>query len=273
LSQGTISFEQFNALLMGFGAGSVILRDGISPVDRSQRAGEDTVTDRDSRGRVRRRGVSIAAALAAASLALSGCFESAFSYYSHRTGGGVEMYFKVPAKWHIFSNKQLVEAANGPLSQSQINEIAAGQWEMSFSAAASPSIKKLIDQGSSAPNGFVFTKQLTPNERDGVSFSALRALILGADPLGSSETSVTPPYNVLSYSEFTRPGGIRGSKLVTNVNSPNNLVKTFAQVIAIDPRTNYVYGIGVACKASCWGPNSGLINQVLNSWNIKVQSR
>jgi hypothetical protein len=183
------------------------------------------------------------------------------------------MYFKIPAKWHTFSDKQIVEASNGPLPQSQINQIATGQWEMTFSAASHPSIKQLVNEGSSSPNGVVFTKQLAASDRDVVSFSSLRGLILGSDPFAASTSTVTPVFNVLSYSEFTKPGGIRGSKLVTNINTGNGVIETFAQVMALDPSTNYVYGLGVACKASCWGPNSGLINQVLNSWSVKVQSR
>jgi len=230
------------------------------------------MTDPHGRGG-QRGGVAIAATLAAIATVFSGCLQSSFSYFSHRTNSGIEMYFKIPTKWHTYSDKQIVEASNGPLRQSQLNQIAAGQWQMTFSAASHASIKQLINEGSSTPNGVVFTKQLAPNDRDVVSFASLRGLILGSDPLGSSTASVTPVFNVLSYSEFTKPGGIRGSKLVTNINSGNGVIETFAQVMALDPSTNYVYGMGVACKASCWGPNSGLINQVLNSWNIKVQSR
>lgn len=208
------------------------------------------------------------------SVALSGCFGSSFAYYSHRGTNGVEMYFKVPAKWNTFSAKQLIEAANGPLSQSQINQITAGQWEMTFSASPHPSDKQFITENSPYPNGVVFAKQLNANDRDALSYASLRTLILSQDPLAASATSATSTlYNVLNYSEFTRPGGIRGSKLVTDINASKGLVETFAQVVAVDPSTNYVYGVGVACRASCWGTNSGLINQVLNSWNLKEQSR
>lgn len=231
------------------------------------------MTDPHGRGGQRRRVFACAAALVAVVTVLSGCLQSSFSYFSHRTNGGVEMYFKIPTTWHTYSDKQIVEASNGPLRQTQLNQIATGQWQMTFSAASHASIKQLINEGSSAPNGVVFTKQLAPSDRDVVSFAALRGLILGTDPLQASTASVTPTFNVLSYSEFTKPGGIRGSKLVTNINSGNGVIETFAQVTALDPSTNYVYGMGVACKASCWGPNSGLINQVLNSWSVKVQSR
>jgi hypothetical protein len=217
-----------------------------------------------------RRGAFVACTLAALAIALSGCFGSSFAYISH-VNNGLELYFKVPSQWKIFSAKQLVEATNGPLSQTQINQIEEGTWETSFSSAPHPSIKQLIDESSKYPNGVVFARQLTETERDSFSLAAMRSEILGEDPLNVSSSS--SPFNVLSYQEFTWPGGIRGSKLVTDIAQSSGLVETFAQVIATDPNTNYVYGIGISCTASCWGPNQGLINQVLNSWKVKEQSR
>jgi hypothetical protein len=217
--------------------------------------------------RTRRAGVSAAVALVALSIALSGCLGSSFAYFSH-IGSGTELYFKLPTKWSVFSAKQLIEASNGPLSATQITQIEQGNWETSFSAAPHPSAKQLIVEGSQYPNGVVFAKVLSADDRDQFSYSSMRSEILGEDPLTVSSS----PFNVLSYTEFTRPGGIRGSKMVTDISEANGVVETFAQVIAVNANTNYVYGIGVACKASCWGPNEGLINQVLNSWNVKEQS-
>jgi hypothetical protein len=218
----------------------------------------------------RRSALAVAVALGGLSLALSGCLNSNFAYFSHRTQG-TELYFKIPTSWKTFSAKQLVEASNGPLSQRQINQIEQGQWEMSFSAAPHPSPKQLIVESSAYPNGVVFAKQLSETDRDALSYAYLRAEILGQDPLSSSSSS--SPFNVLSYTEFTRPGGYRGSRLVTNISEANGVIETYAQVVAVDPNTNYIYGVGISCRASCWGPNSSLINQVLNSWNVKEQSR
>jgi hypothetical protein len=211
----------------------------------------------------------VAAACVALAVVASGCLSSNFAYYSHRNSK-TELYFKVPTKWKVFTAKQLVEAENGPLSQTQINQIESGQWEMTFSAAPKPSAKQLLVENSAYPNGVVFAKELSATDRDDLSFAAMRQEILGQDPLSSSTSS---PFNVLSYSEFTGAGGVRGSKLVTDISQSNGLIETFAQVIAVDPQTNWIYGIGVTCRASCWGPNSGLIKQVLNSWNVKEQSQ
>ena len=178
------------------------------------------------------------------------------------------MYFKIPARWTMFSAKQIVESDNGPLSNAQINQIENGQWINAFNAAPHANIKNLLNERSAYPNGIVIARQLGESDRDALSLSAMRAEILNADPL----TATSGGYNVLKYSEFTGPGGIRGSRLTTDIDGSDGLVSTFSQVVEVDPQTNWVYAIGVSCKASCWGPNQGLINQVLNSWNVKEQS-
>jgi hypothetical protein len=167
----------------------------------------------------------------------------------------------------MFSAKQIVTAQNGPLSNAQINQIEAGQWVNAFNAAPHANIKNLLNERSTYPNGIVIARQLDENDRDDLSLSAMRAEILGADPL----TATSGGYNVLNYSEFTDPGGIRGSRLTTDIDGSDGLVSTFSQVVAVDPQTNYVYMIGIACRASCWGPNQGVIQQVLNSWTVKEQ--
>lgn len=221
---------------------------------------------------IRPRSAVVSLALVGCAIALSGCLSSSFAYFSHGAQGS-ELYFKLPARWKIFTAKQLIEAANGPLSQTQISQIEQGSWEMSFSGAPHPSPKQLLVENSSYPNGVVFARPLTEVDRDALSYGAMRAEILGQDPLTPSTTSAASPFNVLSYTEFSRPGGYRGSRLVTDISVTGGVTETFAQIVATDPKTNLIYGIALSCRASCWGPNSGLINQVLNSWNVKEQSR
>jgi hypothetical protein len=211
--------------------------------------------------------VPLAGALALA-VALSGCLGSSFAYVSHNNPDGTELYFKIPARWTMFNAKQIVTAQNGPLSNAQINQIESGQWINAFNAAPHANIKDLLNETAKYPNGVVIAKQLSVDDRDVLSLQAMRAVLLGADPI----TATTGGYDVLHYTEYTAPGGIRGSKLTTNIEQSGGLITTFSQVVEVDPQTNWVFAIGIACRASCWGPNQGLINQVLNSWTVKERS-
>ena len=196
---------------------------------------------------------------------LSGCLSSGFTFVSHRNSDKTDLYFKVPTDWTLFSAKALIEANNGRLSQSQITQIENGQWLTSFSASPKASPKQPNPYGVKYPAGIVFARQLDPTTRDSFGYGSLRSIILGTDPLSGSSQ-----YNVLSYSEFTKPGGIRGSKMEVDITGANQVVTTFAQVAVVDANTNWVFAIGLGCRASCWGPDQGLLTQVLNSWNVKA---
>lgn len=207
--------------------------------------------------------VVAAAVLGTLALVLSGCLSSGYAYFSHRNPDGLELYFKLPARWKTFDSTQVLEAANGRLSQSQIKQIEGTEWLVLFAASRRISARQVGLSGSTVPEGEAFTRELSPTERDTFSLASLRQAIIGTDPLSSSQ------FNVLSYSEFTAPGGIRGSKLVVDVLGSHGLVTTLGQVVEVDPATDWLYGIAIGCRASCWNPNEGTISQVLDSWTVK----
>jgi hypothetical protein len=213
----------------------------------------------------------LAAGLVAFGLSSCVSISSTYTYVSHRNPDSTEMYFKVPSSWKIFDAKQIVQAANGPISQSQINAIEAGQWLTAFSASPHATAPKTpINQLSQYPNGIVFAHELSASDRDALNFSTMRAFILGTDPLEAPTSSVTPQYDVQYYNDQTAgPGGIRESTLTTLISEPDGATSEFSQIIAVDPLTEWIYGIGISCTDLCWGPNQGVIKQILNSWNLK----
>ncbi|HLG67072.1 MAG TPA: hypothetical protein VKV36_04285 [Acidimicrobiales bacterium] len=206
--------------------------------------------------------VRAAAALAAAA-ALSGCLGTGYVYISHRSPDGTDVYFKVPSRWTVYDAKAIFEAQNGPLGPSELKQLTDGQWIEALSAAPRPTVSSALTIGSRFPTGVVDAHQLGPTDRDQLSFSSMRAAILGTDPLTASSG-----FQVLSYQEFTGPGGVRGVKMVVNIDGKGP-VKTFGQVVAVDAQTNWIFAIGVGCEVSCWGANAGSIRQVLGSWTLK----
>lgn len=206
--------------------------------------------------------------LLATAIALSGCFSSGFTYISHRSPDSTLLGFKLPAKWKTFDTQQALQAANGPISSTEAKNIAAGEWIEIFSAAPKPVAKFFgLAQTSQYPVGYVEVRPLTVGERDSFNFPALRSEVLGADPFAAASPS---PYTVTAYSEFaSTTNGLRGSKLTTNIKLPTGATATLSQIVEVDANSNWVFSIAVECKASCWGPNSGVINQVLKSWAVK----
>jgi hypothetical protein len=213
-----------------------------------------------------RRAGTLFVVLVSLSSVLSGCLSSGYTYLSHRNPDKTVIYFKLPSSWTRFEYSSDLKSANGALSPSQLTQITGAKWEVTFTSSPDARPSLFTNLGARYPQGVAFAAQLNSQTRDGWSNASLRQEILGTDPLNEGQNS---PFNVLSYKEFTAPGGIRGSRLVTDINTSSGLTDTFGQVVEVDPTTNWVFAIGVACRASCWGTNSGFIGQILNTWSVK----
>jgi hypothetical protein len=201
-------------------------------------------------------------------LSLSGCLSTGFTYISHRSPDATILGFKLPSKWATFDTKQVYEAANGPLSDAETKAIANGQWKEAFSAAPHPKPLTLEAMVSSHdPFGYAEARPLNAQEHDGFSFASLRSEILGEDP----ENATSPdPFNITAYNEFANSSdGLRGASLTTNIELASGATATLTQIVEVDSNTDWVFAITVACTASCWGPNNGVIHQILKSWSVK----
>jgi hypothetical protein len=198
---------------------------------------------------------------------LAGCGSlSGYQYVSHHQSSGSELYFKLPTGWKLFTQQEIIEAANGPLNKSQLQQIAGSGWLETFVGASRATVAESTLINGDHPSGIVEARPLSPTEQDSMSLSSLRTELLPSDPLNPP----TPdPYQVLSYSTFTRPGGLRGNKMVVDIKDQSGAVSTFNQVAMVDSQTQWLYLIAVSCKASCYASNQSLINQVINSWNVK----
>jgi hypothetical protein len=201
-------------------------------------------------------------------LSLSGCFSTGFTYISRRSPDGMILGFKLPSKWATFNTKQAIEAPNGPLSTSVANSIGQGEWVEAFSAAPHPNANFYATaQTSKYPVGFASALPLTEAEHDSLTYSSMRAQILGTDPEGATDPD---PYVITGYSEFSSSSdGLRGSRLTVNIKLGTGATATLSQIVEVDAGTNWLFDIVVMCSAACWSPNSGEINQVLKSWTVK----
>ena len=205
-------------------------------------------------------------AIAALSTVVAAC-GSGYQYLSHRDSSGATAFFKVPSGWSLFDQGQVLQSANGPLSRQQISQIAGSSWSTSFNASSHATVSEAGDIGGPAPSGLTAVRQLSPSERDGFSLASLRSIILGDDPVAPS--SGAKKYQVLSYDEFTKPGGLRGSKMEVNVDLGGGTLATLNQVAMVDSGTKYLYLIGLGCRVSCYSANHGVIQQVVQSWTVK----
>jgi hypothetical protein len=198
-------------------------------------------------------------------LLLSGCLGTGFTYVSHRNPDGTVLYFKVPDHWKIFNQDQIILSSNPALSRSQLSQIEGSRWLEAFTVSPHPSVKNALNLQGSYPTGFAEARQLNVTERQSYSLSSLRSEILGTDPLSTGS-----PDTPLAYSEFTGANGMRGSRMTVLIPSTGGKFDTYEQIAEVDGGTNWIFIIAVGCTATCWRPNEGLLNQLLDSWAVKA---
>lgn len=211
-----------------------------------------------------RRGVVL---LIVAGALVAGCANvSGYQYLSHRQSTGSDLYFKLPNHWKVFTQQQVIEQANGPISKSQLKQIEGEGWLVTFVGTPHGTVGESNVINGSHPTGIVEAMRLSPSSQDSISFATLRTELLSNDPLNPPSPD---PYEVLNYSTFTRPGGLWGNKMEVDIKGSNGAVATFNQVAMVDLKNSWLYLIAVSCKATCYAANQSLINQVLKSWNVK----
>jgi hypothetical protein len=212
------------------------------------------------------RGALVATALGGLALLATSCLSDGYTYVSHSSSDGTDLYFKVPSQWTLFDTNQILVAENCPLGPSQKKQVDNSEWLEGMTDQPGASAKDALGFSSTFPDGVVEARLLTANQQDTMSFSAMRSEILGTDPL-----TATTGFDVLTYNEFTLPGGVRGLRFTVDITGKNKPTTTFGQVTAVDPETDWIFAIGVGCQAQCWGNNDGTIKQILDSWTVKEQ--
>lgn len=202
-----------------------------------------------------RRGVALLVAVVMAGMAA--CSGSGYRYVTSKKTG---VYLKVPTGWRVFDKNAIVNGlkSNGTVVDDQTLFIAA------FDGDRKPSVLHAADPASSSPTGLVRVKQLTGEERDVVSFQALRNLIFSVDD-GVQQDKV----KVLGQADLTPGSGMRGQRYVYQVAQDNGASFVVDQTVLVDNATSRLFVLAVTCEATCYQNNRKDIDKVVTSWTVK----
>lgn len=230
---------------------------------------------------VRRHGRAPLLVAALAAVALSSCGGSGFRYVK---SAEANTYFKVPEDWAQFDEEALLAAQRGGGGQSpQAGAVErAIQWSVGFDAATQPSVKHLLElDGATDPVVKAQVRLLLPDERRQVSVGLLRNLVLPVDQLEQQqaqqeqqnpmEAMTNPRFELLNEKELTPEGGLRGLRLVYNVQVPDGPVVTVDQTALVDQGTTRLYVLYGLCEASCYKRNEKLMNEIATSFTVKQE--
>ncbi len=203
--------------------------------------------------------VRLAGWLVVAGVALGGCAGSGYEYVKSSENNA---YFKVPKEWKVFDKEQILGASEEKLSRTEESNL---RFVSIFDGDPNPSLEHELTTAKH-PFGLVRVRELTLEERDTFSLSALRNEVVRIDDILENELGevelVEQPRSIL------KPKGLAGTRLVYTVKGPDGSF-TVDQTGLVDPGTHVVYFFIVGCEATCFSENRRLISEVADSWTIK----
>lgn len=203
--------------------------------------------------------VRLAVWLVVAGVALAGCAGSGYEYVESSENNA---YFKVPKEWKVFDKEQILGASEEQLSQTETSNL---RFVSIFDGDPNPSLEHELTTAEH-PFGLVRVRELTLEERDTFSLSALRNEVVRIDDILENELGevelVEQPRSIL------KEKGLAGTRLVYTVNGPDGSF-TVDQTGLVDPGTHVVYFFIVGCETTCFSENRRLISEVADSWTIK----
>lgn len=199
---------------------------------------------------------------ALATVALSGCGASAYTYVAD---SAASTYYKVPSQWHQISQQDLnaaIKAAGGS---------SAGVWSTAFDASTAPS----ADHNGSInlPQPYVFAQvgQLSPTGSNELSYDAMRDIWL---PVTSSarQTDASQGFPGTNFAQL-RDQTISAKQGVHGVRETfqytfNGVTDTFDEEVLTNADQTTLYILQVHCTQTCYSQNKNNINTIMSSFTV-----
>jgi hypothetical protein len=188
--------------------------------------------------------------------------------------------FKVPIDWTVFDEATLQGEPAGP----PVDTPDPVEWLIGLDGHPTPAVEHVMADGgyySDYPQGIAAVLRLTEQQRDGISYGALRNLILPIDQI--TDQVGREAVQVLAYDDRIEKDGFRGlhfeaqiwaSALEGDLAAGGSEVlfdERFVQISQtayLDPGSDKVYVLAVLCSAECYGRNRGDIESVIQSWAV-----
>ena len=222
------------------------------------------------------------AALVAAALSLTAC-GSDYHYVSNRDQGA---YFKVPDHWEVYGTGELLRTEDETLSDDELDDRTSGVWLRGFDAADEPSPDHVLDATATSPRGYAEVRALSASERDSFDYAELRRAGFplhdpttgeALDPLELAAQEPDGAVTLLEYDDEAPLGelelgeGLRGVRLRTRIAVGDEEPVILEQISVVDADTTRHYSFTVGCTRRCWDENEDVIDQIADSWTLKVQ--
>jgi hypothetical protein len=199
-------------------------------------------------------------AVLAGAVLVAGCAGSGFNYVKSSSD---RTYFKVPDKWTLYDEGDIVDQLGGDLTEEQKESEIDGAWQVAFDAHPNPSLRHFTNTELQHPFGFATVRPLDFDAADNTSLKSMRNYFVDIDTARENDNA-----EILEYEDLSFDGGFRGIHMVANLSGENG-VTTIDQTILVDQDTSKVYTLFLRCSSSCYERNQDDIKKVVDSWTVR----
>jgi hypothetical protein len=220
----------------------------------------------------------LGAGLVVASMVLGACGSPSYEYVRNTEA---RTAFKVPIEWTVFDEAALQGEPAGP----PVDTPDPVEWLIGLDAHPSPAVEHVMNQGafySDYPQGIAAVLRLTPQQRDGINYGALRNLIVPIDSI--QDQLGREAVQILAYDDRVEKDGFRGLHFEAQISASalsgeaaagngssvllDDRFVQISQTAYMDPDSDRVYVLAVLCSAECYGRNRDDIESVIESWAV-----
>jgi hypothetical protein len=182
---------------------------------------------------------------------------SGYQYVRNRSTG---TYLKVPEEWTVY-NQRAIEESFGDQPDDGVDNT---RFPFISVFDATPHSELDFDVFTDNPMGVVRVRELTQEERDGVSFASARDELF---PLNDAASAGQLP---VQKSVEVNQDGAQGQRIVfTYTDEESGTTSTIDQTTLVDHDKNRLYLLVVGCESQCYEKHKKEIETVVESLTIK----
>jgi hypothetical protein len=210
--------------------------------------------------RSRRAPITSVALIAVAVGLLSGACSLQRSGYQYVRNRSTGTYLKVPEQWTVYNQRAIEES----FGDQQGDGVDNTRFPFISVFDATPHSELDFDVFTDNPMGVVRVRELSEEERDGVSFATARDELF---PLNDAfSTGQLPIHKAIEINQ----SGAQGQRIVfTYTDEESGTVSTIDQTTLVDHDKNRLYLLVVGCEARCYEKHRKEIETVVESLTIK----
>ena len=211
----------------------------------------------------------VVACVVGTSLLISACSGTGYNYVK---SSDFHTYFKVPDRWKLYDEKQVIDVTATDISEKQRDFILENSWRTMFDASTKPSLGHVLSYRAKSPTGYAVVTPLSSEDSLDANDDFLINYFVDVNTALNEQRLTT-----IKGEPINLDGGFHGVRLVAKLVVSETDASTvhegpaivFDQLVLLDQQHKHIYAVIIGCSAQCYDDNQGKIDSVIASWTVK----